>query len=97
LSQLHTHMAKSLSNVRDALEQSLDDAFALVDDAPHKRLWQLLGNEAIRRSAFEHAIKAFVRIQDYKRIQFVKQVCSQTDVVARSCPCPRRVKFIGAN
>jgi hypothetical protein len=71
---LHTYVAKSLSKIRDTMAKSLDEAFEQVEDAPHSRLWQLLGNEAIKRGAFDHAIKAFVRIKDYKCIQFVKQV-----------------------
>lgn len=75
---LHTHMTLSLSRVQEAMDQSLQSAFKLVEGAPHRRLWQLLASEAMKRGAYADAMKALVRVKDFKRLQFLQQVLPPT-------------------
>lgn len=71
---LETHSSQSLRNVESLLSCSLDEAFALVEKCPHQRLWAMLGKEALRKRQFQLAVKSFVRMNDYKTIQYIKQV-----------------------
>ena len=71
---LTVHHARSLTDTLAHLDTSLQDAFAFVERTPHKRLWQLLANEALQKGEYALAIKAFVLQDDYKSVQFVKQV-----------------------
>lgn len=73
---LETHSTQSLRNVESLLNSSLDEAFALVEKCPHQRLWGMLGKTALQRRQFQLAIKSFVRMNDYKTIQYIKQVCA---------------------
>ena len=79
---LETHSSQSLRNVESMLSCSLDEAFALVEKCPHQRLWGMLGNTALQKRQFQLAIKSFVRMNDYKTIQYIKQVGSE---IATSC------------
>ena len=66
--------AQSLLETQEKLKGSLQDAFTFVEGMPHNRLWQLLAREALTQRNFQLAIKAFVLKDDYKSVQFVKQV-----------------------
>lgn len=66
------------------LGSSLEDAFALVEKCPHQRLWSMLGKAALHGRQFQLAIKSFVRINDYKTIQYIKQV-RFTSPMPRTC------------
>lgn len=71
---IHKVKAQVLKDTASTLLTSFEDAFRFVERCPHKRLWTLLGDHAISRREFQHAVKAFVRLNDYNRIQFTKQV-----------------------
>ena len=71
---LSVHETRSLLETRELLESNLEDGFKFVELTPHPRLWQLLGEAALIQSDFPSAIKAFVLKNDYKCVQFVKQV-----------------------
>jgi hypothetical protein len=66
--------AASLTETKKRLEVSLEDAFSYVEGMPHKRLWELLSMRALKEHNFQLAKKALVLKDDYKSIQFVKQV-----------------------
>ena len=71
---LETYSSQSLRNVESLLSCSIDEAFALVEKCPHQRLWGMLGKTALQQRQFQLAIKSFVRMNDYKTIQYIKQV-----------------------
>lgn len=74
LDMLEVQKAKSLSEAEARLASSLAEGFAQVEARPHKRLWKLLGHAALRQHQYAMATKAFVLQDDYKSVQFVKQV-----------------------
>jgi hypothetical protein len=70
--------AAGLQETQKRLSVSLEDAFSYVEGMPHKRLWGILSERALREQNYQLAIKAMVLKDDYKSIQFVKQVwCHQ--------------------
>jgi hypothetical protein len=71
---LSVRQAQSLQETKEKLATSLEDAVAFVEGVPHKRLWQLLAKQALQQHNFPLAIKALVLKDDYKSVQFVKQV-----------------------
>lgn len=50
------------------------EAFEDVKATPHKRLWRLVAEAALRKLNFDIAQKAFVKVDDYQGICFVKKV-----------------------
>lgn len=66
--------AQVLRDTVACLQSSFEDAFHFVEKCPHKRLWTILGDHALIGKDFQNAIKAFVRLNDYNRIQYTKQV-----------------------
>lgn len=66
--------AQILKDTVSYLFTSFEDAFRFVERCPHKRLWTMLGDHALSSRQFQHAVKAFVRLNDYNRIQYTKQV-----------------------
>jgi hypothetical protein len=66
--------ALSLAQTEEKLQVSLKDAFAFAETLPHPRLWRLLAHEALKQRNFQLAVRAFVLRDDYKSVQFVKQV-----------------------
>lgn len=66
---------KSLRDTRSILSQvGLADAYQFVENNPHRRLWRLVGEAALRENDYAAAQKAFVRCLDYHAIQFVKKL-----------------------
>jgi WD repeat-containing protein 35 len=69
--------ARSLRDARHLLAaNSIGDASSFIEDNPHPRLWRLLAETALERQDFGSAEKAFVMLQDYQGIQFVKRLKS---------------------
>jgi hypothetical protein len=75
---LETSSAQSLRKAEALLDSSLDEAFTFAEGVPHHRLWHMLGRRALQQQMFDLAIKGFVRMHDYKTIQYIKQVCAHT-------------------
>lgn len=71
---LTMQQAQSLTETQERLGKSLQEAFTFVENMPHNRLWQLLAREALLQRNFQLATKAFVLKDDYKSVQFAKQV-----------------------
>lgn len=71
---LEVQKACSLSAAEEKLASSLAEGFAQVENRPHKRLWKLVGRAALQQHQYQMAIKAFVLQDDYKSVQFTKQV-----------------------
>jgi hypothetical protein len=71
---IHNVQAQILKDAQNFLEVGFEDAYNFVDRCPHKRLWMMLGDYALVNREFQHAIKAYVRLDDYNRIQYTKQV-----------------------
>jgi WD repeat-containing protein 35 len=54
--------------------KDIQEAFEDVKATPHKRLWRLVAETALRKMSFDVAQKAFVKVDDYQGICFVKKV-----------------------
>uniref|UniRef100_A0A1Y1LSD8 Uncharacterized protein n=1 Tax=Photinus pyralis TaxID=7054 RepID=A0A1Y1LSD8_PHOPY len=66
---------KSLRDTRQLLEKvGIKEAYQFIEDNPHPRLWNLLGEAALKDLNFKVAEDAFIRSQDYSGIQFVKKL-----------------------
>lgn len=79
---LHKVQSQVLKDTENYLQTSFEDAFGFVERCPHKRLWTMLGDHALISRDFQQAIKAFVRLNDYNRIQYAKQVRSGLDAMS---------------
>lgn len=71
---LTLHETRSLTNTRELLASDVEKAFTAVESMPHKRLWLLMAEAALVQLNFQLAIKSFVLKDDYKGVQYVKQV-----------------------
>ena len=66
---------RSLRDTRDHLTtMSLKDAFDFVEQNPHPRLWKLIAEAALDKLDFANAERAFVKLEDYHGIMFVKRL-----------------------
>jgi WD repeat-containing protein 35 len=72
---LESYDCRSLRDTRDHLTTiSLKDAVDFVDQNPHPRLWRLIAEAALEKLDFQVAEKAFVKIEDYHGIKFLKRL-----------------------
>ncbi len=70
---IETYECRSLRDTRDHLTTvSLKDAYEFVDQNSHPRLWKLIAEAALEKLDFTYAEKAFVKIEDYHGIKFLK-------------------------
>lgn len=79
---LALHETRSFTDTRDLLATDIQAAFDFVETSPHKRLWLLMAEAALVQLNFQLAIKAFVLKDDYKGVQYVKQVRA---ITAQKC------------
>ncbi|XP_075255210.1 WD repeat-containing protein 35-like [Convolutriloba macropyga] len=67
--------ARSLRDLREMVGKiSLEDTKQYIQDNPHPRLWNLLGEKALEQLDLEVAETAMVQCKDYPGIQFVKRI-----------------------
>jgi WD repeat-containing protein 35 len=72
---IESYECRSLRDTRDHLTTiSLKDAVEFVDENPHPRLWKLIAEAALDKLDFQIAEKAFVKIEDYHGIKFLKRL-----------------------
>ncbi|KAL3151657.1 hypothetical protein ABBQ38_012645 [Trebouxia sp. C0009 RCD-2024] len=66
---------RSLRDTRQLLSTvTMADTLQFVEQNPHRRLWQALGEHALKARDFDMAEKSFVRCAEYQGIQAVKQL-----------------------
>ncbi|KAJ3069811.1 WD repeat-containing protein 35 [Podochytrium sp. JEL0797] len=67
--------SRSLREARAILANiNLREAFNYVEENPHPRLWKLISDTALEQLELGIAQKAFVRVLDYKGLQFLKKI-----------------------
>ncbi|KAI9321165.1 hypothetical protein BDR26DRAFT_943956 [Obelidium mucronatum] len=67
--------SRSLREARAILTNvSLQEALNYVEENPHPRLWKLISDSALEKLELGIAQKAFVRVLDYKGLQFLKKI-----------------------
>jgi len=72
---IESYECRSLRDTRDHLTTiSLKDAVDFVDENPHPRLWKLIAEAALDKLDFQVAEKAFVKVEDYHGIKFLKRL-----------------------
>ena len=72
---IESHECRSLRDTRDHLTTiSLKDAVDFVDENPHPRLWKLIAEAALEKLDFQIAEKAFVKIEDFHGIKFLRRL-----------------------
>ncbi|EGT52692.1 hypothetical protein CAEBREN_14741 [Caenorhabditis brenneri] len=52
----------------------LDEALDYVQRNPHAELWNMIANHAVKKHRYDTAEYAFVKLQDYAGIQFVRKL-----------------------
>ncbi|KAK4871788.1 hypothetical protein RN001_015912 [Aquatica leii] len=76
---LHKLEVKSLRDTRQLLEKvGIKEASEFIKDNPHPRLWNLLGEAALRELDLNVAEIAFIRSEDYAGVKFVKKLQNTT-------------------
>ncbi|KAJ3028245.1 UNVERIFIED_CONTAM: WD repeat-containing protein 35 [Siphonaria sp. JEL0065] len=67
--------SRSLREARAILANvSIQEALNYVEENPHPRLWKLISDSALEKLELGIAQKAFVRVLDYKGLQFLKKI-----------------------
>lgn len=67
--------AKKVIDVKNAVnEAGLDEAFQLVEQNPHQRLWKMLAETSLEVLDLEKARKAFIRSSDYSGLQLIQKL-----------------------
>uniref|UniRef100_A0A915D9I2 Anaphase-promoting complex subunit 4-like WD40 domain-containing protein n=1 Tax=Ditylenchus dipsaci TaxID=166011 RepID=A0A915D9I2_9BILA len=80
----HEHVNKSffvnieikiLKTIKELLDAGkINDAIVLIEKNKHPKLWSILATAALKRLDFKTAEHAFVKLQDYGGIQFLKKL-----------------------
>ncbi|CAK5076286.1 unnamed protein product [Meloidogyne enterolobii] len=66
---------KILKTIKSTLESDkLQDAIALIEKGNHPKLWNILAKDALKRLDLRTAEHAFVKLQDYGGILFLKRL-----------------------
>lgn len=64
-----------MKTIKDLLVvDKIDDAIKLIEKNNHPKLWSILVRAALKKMNFKVAEHAFVKLQDYGGIQFIKRL-----------------------
>ncbi|EPY32487.1 WDdomain 35 [Angomonas deanei] len=78
--QVVDHPSSALTEFNSLLEEaSMKELYEYSDQKGNRKLWKLLAEHALTKLDFTYAEMAFIRLQDYPSLQFVKRVRALDD------------------
>lgn len=52
----------------------LEDCIQFTQDRPHPKLWQLIGNHAVKKGVFDVALRVYTKSADYFSVTTIKRI-----------------------